>query len=207
MLMCFENEEQVIEAWKLLEPLHKDPNIIPPDALIKSKKSTCVVAMHGWIHDYHKATWMGSTNHFGFNGKYKIKQWLIYRLPLRTNNLSEINNFIMALMMGRHPLWWTWYHCLQVLDALAHIRWGQLKRWDRPRKQKESEFIKTETLKQLWDKLDERTIQPLMFLELCSKTYKLYFDSVDRILNELEEQEMVEFLMELEEEETKEDMP
>eukprot|EP01084_Bolivina_argentea_P185912 320519_1 len=153
MLMCFANEKQAIDAWNDLEPLHLDPEIIPHDAMTKNGKSTCWEAMEGWIHDYHKKTWMGSVE-FEWKARYEIKGWLIYRLKLRTNNLSEINNFIMALLMGKHPRWWPWYICLQQLSALAHIRWGQLTTWDKPRKQKQKEFIKTELLNGLWDKLD-----------------------------------------------------
>ncbi len=91
----------------------------------------------------------------------------------------------MNLLMGKHPKWWPWYMCLQQLSALAHIRWGQLREGDRPRKQKKCEFVKTEVLKKLWDRLDNGELKSLQFLELCSKTYKFYFDSVNKILESI----------------------
>ena len=139
------------------------------------------------------------------SGKHAISTWLIYRRMLRNNNLSEINNNLMSLIVGVHPTYWKWYLSMQVISALAHVRWGQLKTWDRPKKQKEREYIKTQTLNQLWDRLDNDEFKGgklLHFLALCSRTYKFYFDSVQRILNEIDETDSVNNVNNVDDEKT-----
>ena len=131
-----------------------------------------------WIDDYHYKTWMKG-------GKNKLKDWNLYRVKMRTNNLAENTNRKLSQLLGKHPQLFEWMMGIQRMAALTQCRWIQLQEHDKTRLRKPNERQKNETLNDLWDLLDSGELTTIQFLECASCAYKNKFDALQRRVEEM----------------------
>ncbi len=76
--------------------------------------------------DYFQTTWMPYNNRKTSKQGYTLKDWNIFKADIRTNDLAEIQNFIIHRQIGSHPDIFDFIVHLQELAVDCDIRMRQL---------------------------------------------------------------------------------
>ena len=123
-----------------------------------------------WLQ-YHKSTWM--------DGTYNIDDWNRWKNKLGTNNLAEIFNCRLSQVLGSHPSLVDWVTEIQKQLALTISRSKQLDTFGKTHWKATQERYKDSSLQLLSEKLEKKEIEPINFLELCSKAMKFHYNSIE----------------------------
>ncbi len=131
--------------------------------------------MNDWIQ-YHKSQWMSD-----------VLKWNVSDAKIRNNNLAESQNFVLGLLLGKHPYLFSFVEGLQKKSADTVIRNGQLLANQYTRAQDRDENRKNVELMKLYEKLDKNKINYFNFLiqarTIMRKRWKVlekqYEDMVD----------------------------
>ena len=117
--------------------------------------------------DYMNYTWM--------NGLYRIDEWCVYGLWVRTNNLTESMNFVTSQLFGKHPIYQEWVKQLALQFAHSVVKYNQYKQWKETNRRKPKEIQKNKLLQNEWMRIakDKSPQSIMLFLNRCSKTMKV----------------------------------
>jgi hypothetical protein len=114
---------------------------------------------------------------------YTISDWCFHRSHNRTQACIESGHFCWHQKAGTHSMCWEFMDWMSQMDAMARIRYDQIKAHGGLTHLKKPEERKKErALDQLWDLLDEETLSVDQFLSAAAVALKMHFAGLDRLL-------------------------
>ena len=125
-----------------------------------------------WI-EYFKTTW--------YDKKYKMRDWILSDVVIRTNDMAESQNAMMKRFLGVHTPLWEFIERLQELSATSRMRWEMFSNSGTTNRRNDHEVQKNEHLKKARKQMEEGTMDWSDFLETCSKALKGKWESLQRM--------------------------
>ncbi len=103
-----------------------------------------------WLK-YFENTWMPMKDKETSQQGYSLLDWNVFDAEIRTNDLAEMQNFLMSSAVGVHPDLWDFLTHLQDLSTQCAIRYNQLEDSHTSNQRHADEIKKDFKLQLLWN--------------------------------------------------------